>query len=486
MGNNIDMQPNALWQYFDEICHIPRKSGNEERIITYLMEFAKKHQLETKKDKTGNLLIIKPASSGYKNRKPVCLQSHVDMVCEKNNTISHDFEKDPILTTVEGNWMKAKGTTLGADNGIGIAAQLTILKDKNIKHGLLECLFTVDEEMGLRGAFNIKPKFFNSKILINLDSEDEGELFIGSAGGINTTAHIGYKTKNNPKNHLAYKIDITGLKGGHSGDDIDKGRGNSIKILNRFLWIANKKLKLRLVKFEGGNLSNAIPREAYAQFTIPAKIEQLLKKHINQFIIAINNELRTTEPDLRISLTSIKSPKKVLKKGIQNKLLNILYACPNGVIAMSRSVKGLVETSTNLASVKFNNKNNILITTSQRSSVESAKVNISNAVSSVFSMAKAKVEHTDGYPGWNPNLESEILRITKESYKKLFGSNPKVRAIHAGLECGLFLEKYPDLDIISFGPTITDAHSPDEQINIQSTRKFWDLLTDVLSNIPEE
>jgi dipeptidase D len=486
MGENTVLQPKILWQYFDEICQIPRKSGNEEKIITYLMEFGKQHQLDTMKDKAGNVLISKPASAGYEKRKSVCLQSHVDMVCEKNSSVSHDFDRDPIQTTLEGNWMKAKGTTLGADNGIGIAAQLSILNNKNIKHGPLECLFTVDEEMGLKGAFNIQPGFFNSKILINLDSEDEGELFIGSAGGINTTANIKYKTKNNPKKNIAYKIELTGLRGGHSGDDIDKGRGNSIKILNRFLWTASKKLKIRLIKFEGGNLPNAIPREAYAIITVPQKNEQLLKKHINQFIIAINNELRTSEPDLKLVLISIKSPKKILKKGIQNKLLNIIYACPNGVIAMSRQMKSLVETSTNLASVKFTNKNSIIITTSQRSSVESAKINIANTVSSVFNMAKAKVEHTGSYPGWYPNMDSEILRITKESYKRLFNSSPKVRAIHAGLECGLFLEKYKNLDLISFGPTIKGAHSPDEKVNTQSTKKFWDLLTDVLKNIPEE
>ncbi len=486
MGNIRDIKPAALWQYFDDICKIPRRSGSEERIIGYLMEFGKKHSLETRKDKTGNLLIIKPASSGYEKKKQVCLQSHVDMVCEKNSTTKHNFDTDPILPVVEGDWVKATGTTLGADNGIGIAAQLAILSDEKIKHGPLECLFTVDEEVGLKGAFNIKSKFFTSKILINLDSEDEGELFIGSAGGINTIATLDIKTKKNPKDHTAYKIEISGLKGGHSGDDIDKGRGNSIKILNRFLWTACRKLKIKLAKFEGGNLPNAIPREAYAIISIPKNNEQLLKEHINQYIIAVNNEMKADEPDLSISLTPVKNPSKILKKGSQYRLLNTIYACPNGVIAMSRSMKGLVETSTNLASVKFNDAKNIVITTSQRSSVESAKDNIANTVSSVFNMGNARVEHINGYPGWNPNLESEILRITKASYKRLFGTNAKIRAIHAGLECGLFLEKYPYLDIISFGPTITGAHSPDEQLNIPSTKKFWDLLIDVLQNIPEE
>ncbi len=480
------MQPTALWDYFSEICKIPRKSGKEEKIISYIKGSGEKHNLKTKTDKAGNLLISKPAYPGYEKRKQVCLQSHVDMVCEKNSKIKHNFETDPIVTTVRGDWMKATGTTLGADDGIGIAAQLAILQDKNIKHGPLECLFTVDEEMGLKGAFNINPGFFNSRILINLDSEDEGELFIGSAGGINTTAYISIKTKNNPNDHIVYKIETSGLKGGHSGDDIDKGRGNAIKILNRFLWTASNILKIKLVKFEGGNLPNAIPREAYAVISIPEQNEQLFKEHINQFKIAINNEIMSIEPELNISLTRINEPVKVLKNGSQNRLLDTLYACPNGVISMSRSMKELVETSTNLASVKFNDSNNVVITTSQRSSVKSARDNIANAVSSVFNMGKARVEHSAGYPGWNPNLESEILRITQESYKNLFGSEPKVRAIHAGLECGLFVEKYPYLDIISFGPTITGAHSPDEQVNITSTKKFWDLLIDVLNNIPEE
>jgi dipeptidase D len=486
MGNIKDLQPAALWRYFDDILKIPRKSGSEDKILTYLEEFGKKHKLETKTDKTGNMLISKHATPGNENKKQVCLQSHVDMVCEKNSSVKHNFDTDPIIAKVEEDWVKATGTTLGADNGIGIASQLAILGDKKIKHGPIECLFTVDEEMGLKGAFNIKQNFFTSKILINLDSEDEGELFIGSAGGINTKAIMSTKIKKNPKDHVAYKIEISGLKGGHSGDDIDKGRGNSIKILNRFLWTASKKLKIKLVTFEGGNLPNAIPRESYAVITIPKTNETLLKEHINQFIIAVNNEIKAEEPDLNISLIPVKSPSKILKKGVQYRLLNTLYACPTGVIAMSRTMKGLVETSTNLASVKFNKTNNIVITTSQRSSVESAKDNIANAVSSVFHMGKAEVEHSGGYPGWNPNPDSEILKITKESYKRLFNTNPKVRAIHAGLECGLFLEKYPYLDIISFGPTITGAHSPDEQVNISSALKFWDLLVEVLKSIPEK
>jgi dipeptidase D len=481
-----DIQPKALWTYFDEICQIPRPSGKEERIINYLIEFAKKHKLETKKDHAGNVLIKKAAHHNCENKKLVCLQSHVDMVCEKNSSTNHNFDSDPIQTMIDGNWVKADGTTLGADNGIGIAAQLAILENKEIKHGPIECLFTVDEEMGLKGAFNIQSQFFDSKILINLDSEDEGELFIGSAGGINTIARIKVNTKKMPKGYVSFKIVVTGLVGGHSGDDIDKGRGNSIKILNRFLWTAPKKLKIKIIKFEGGNLPNAIPREAYVIISIPKNNEQILKEHLNQYVIAIKNELMITEPNLKIYLTSVKMPQQALNKKSQSRLLNSLYACPDGIIAMSRTMKGLVETSTNLASVKFETKNEIKITTSQRSSLESSKNNISNAVRSVFNMVNAKVEHINGYPGWNPNMKSEILQITKKSYKKLFGTSAKVKAIHAGLECGLFLNKYENLDIISFGPTIRGAHSPDERLDISSTKKFWDLLIEVLNKIPEE
>ena len=481
-----DLEPKAVWKYFDEICQIPRPSGKEERIINYLMEFGEKHKLKTKKDPAGNVLISKPAHRALKKAKMVCLQSHVDMVCEKNSITKHDFNTDSIKTIVDGEWIKAAGTTLGADNGIGVAAQLAILENREIKHGPLECLFTVDEEIGLKGAFNIQPQFFDSKILINLDSEEEGELFIGSAGGINTIARLKIKTKKIPEDFVSYKIVVTGLTGGHSGGDIDKGRGNSIKTLNRFLWTAAKKLKINIVKFEGGNLANAIPREAYVIIAIPKNSGHILKEHLSQFVIAVKNELMTTEPNLKIILTSEKITQYTLKKKIQNRLLDSIYACPDGVIAMSRTMKGLVETSTNLASVKFGDNNEIIITTSQRSSLESSKDNIANAVRSVFMMVNAKVEQKNGYPGWNPNLKSEILQVIKKSYKKLFSTNAKVKAIHAGLECGLFLSKYKDLDIISFGPAITGAHSPDERVNIKSTEKFWDLLIEVLKNIPEE
>ncbi len=480
------LEPENIWNYFDEICKIPRRLTQEAKIVDYLIKFGQKHNLETSSDEVGNVVIRKPATKGFEKKKSVCLQSHVDMVAEKNSTSSHNFDTDPIQPVIKNSWVKAKDTTLGADNGIGIASQLAILTDTQIMHGPLECLFTVEEELGLKGAFNLKPEFISSKILLNLDSEDEGELFIGCAGGMDTIANMHYKTKKVPGNSVAFKISISGLTGGHSGDDINKGRGNSIKILNRFLWTLSRRMTIRIAGFEAGNLKNAIPREANAVITTDRSNSQKLTEEFRQFEIAIKNEQHVTEPGLTLELKATDLPVLVLKRKFQRRLLNVLYGCPHGVINMSRSIKDLVETSTNLASVKFTNHYTATIATSQRSSVETEKQNIANTVRSIFELARANVDHTDGYPGWQPNTDSEILHLTQQEYVKLFGKEPKVRAIHAGLECGLFLEKYPWLDMISFGPTILGAHSPDERVDIHSVKKYWDLLTSVLKNIPEE
>ena len=486
MTQIVNLKPAEIWKYFHEILQIPRPSKKEEKIIQYLMEFGQRHKLETIRDEIGNILIRKPATKGLENLQSVVLQCHVDMVCEKNSDVNHDFNVDPINAYVDGEWVKAKGTTLGADDGIGIAAQLAILASDTIKHGPLECLFTVDEETGLTGAFEMKPDFFKSKILINLDSEDEGELFIGCAGGIDTTVTFAYELEKVPSNYKAYRLSVTGLKGGHSGDDIDKGLGNSIKIINRFLWKGTNKFDLRLASIEGGNLRNAIPREAFAHFVIHEADEAEMLGMLNGFIKNVHNELHVTEPNLKISIESAPMPEGIIDEPTHFDLLNSLYACPHGVIAMSSQIPGLVETSTNLASVKFIQDNQILVSTSQRSSIDSAKTDIANMVESVFRLANASVMHGDGYPGWTPNTDSEILRITKKAYTKLFKNQPIVRAIHAGLECGLFLEKYPGLDMISFGPTIKGAHSPDERLNIETTDKFWKLLLEVLENIPKQ
>ena len=478
------LKPELIWTYFEEICQVPRPSKKEEKIIQYLVDFGVKHGLQTKTDNCGNVLITKEATKGFENKKTVVLQSHIDMVCEKNNDTIHDFDNDPIIPFVDGDWVKAKGTTLGADCGIGMAAELALLVSTDVDHPKLECLFTIDEETGLTGAFGLEPNFFEGKILLNLDSEDEGELFIGCAGGIDTTAVFTYKEKELPKKSKVYRLDIKGLSGGHSGDEIDKGLGNANKLVNRFLWEATNRFSIRLHKFEGGNLRNAIPREAYAIFTVKHDLEAEMLALFNEYSSQIKNEYSVTEPNLLSQLSENEEVAFVVNKKLQRKLLNSIYACPHGVYAMSRTMPGLVETSTNLAAIKFIDDNKIMVTTSQRSSVGSAITDIANMVAATFIQAGADVEHTDGYPGWQPNTDSEILRITEESYIKLFGNKPVVRAIHAGLECGLFLEKYSDLDMISFGPTIKGAHSPDERLDIPTTVKFWDLLVDVLKNIP--
>ncbi len=481
-----NLNPQTVWSYFEDICQVPRPSKHEEKIIAYLLDFGKKHNLDTKRDAIGNVLISKPATKGMESKKTVVLQSHIDMVCEKNNDVEHDFMTDPIRPFVENGWVKAEGTTLGADDGIGIAAQMAILTDNAIEHGAIECLFTMDEETGLTGAFELKEGFFDGRVLINLDSEDEGELFIGCAGGIDTLATFTYEKEATPSGTKAYQIYISGLKGGHSGDEIDKGLGNANKILNRILWTASRKFGLRINTIDGGNKRNAVAREAKAIVTIPENNFADLQAFIDSFTKDVKNELAVTEPNLDICTKEVELPDFVIDTKTQTNLLNSVYACLHGVFEMSRSIAGLVETSTNLASIKFTEENSIVITTSQRSSVESAKTDIANMIESTFVLAGATVKHTDGYPGWNPNTDSEILRITEASYENVFGKKPIVRAIHAGLECGLFLEKYPDLDMISFGPTIKGAHSPDERIDIETTEKFWVLLLNVLKNTPNK
>jgi dipeptidase D len=478
------LQPSEIWSHFEDICQIPRPSKKEEQIIDFLLHFGRKLNLKTKRDEIGNVLIRKPATPGKENLKTLVLQSHIDMVCEKNKETVHDFEKDPIIPWIDNGWVKAKGTTLGADDGIGMAAEMAILSSTSIEHGPIECLFTVDEETGLSGAFALQADFFEGSILLNLDSEDEGELFIGCAGGIDTLATITYSKEEVPKGHFAVRIDINGLLGGHSGDEINKGRGNSNKILNRFLWQINKKHGIRIAHFDGGNLRNAIPREAHAIITFPSEFKESVRVDLNIYAAEMEEVWKHSEPKLKISLESIDKPNFVIDEKSSSNLMDALYACPHGVFSMSSKMPGMVETSTNLASVKFEKENQIKITTSQRSDVDSEKYNIAQMVGTTFTLANAKIEHSDGYPGWAPNPDSEILTLAVNSYEKLFGNKPVVRSIHAGLECGLFLEKYPNMDMISFGPTLRDVHSPDEKINIETVEKFWKHLLDVIKNAP--
>jgi dipeptidase D len=479
-----NLKPTLIWKYFEEVTKIPRPSKKEARMIEFIENFAVEHQLPHEKDASGNVLIRKAASPGFENRKTICLQSHLDMVCEKNSNSRHDFDTDPIRTIVDGDWVRAEDTTLGADNGIGIAAQLAILADPGLRHGPLECLFTTDEETGLNGAQGLESGFFKATILLNLDSEDEGELFIGCAGGMNTIATLKYNTRPSLPGTSAFRIDVTGLQGGHSGTDIHKNRGNSIKILNQFLWEIRNRFDARLSIFEGGNLRNAIPREAYAIVIVPDTHKEVFTDYFHDYSRILRADYVIDEPGIQVSIKPVPVPLKILKKKVQERLLNALYACPHGVVSWSRVIPDLVETSTNLASLKFEGMNRIVVSTSQRSSINPAKLQIGNTVRSTFKLANAVVEQTEGYPGWNPNPDSEILKITQASYYRKFGVEPAVKAIHAGLECGLFLEKYPWLDMISFGPTILDPHSPSERVNIASTGKFWELLLDVLENIP--
>ncbi|MDP1623591.1 MAG: aminoacyl-histidine dipeptidase [Bacteroidales bacterium] len=478
------LQPERLWHYFLEICKIPRPSKKEEKIAAYIQEFAKTHNLKCNIDEAGNVLVKKAATPGYERRRGVILQSHLDMVCEKNSDTVHDFDHDPIIPRIDDNWIKAKGTTLGADDGIGIAAALAILEASDIPHGPLEALFTMDEETGLTGAFALKPGQLESRILINLDSEDEGQLFIGCAGGKDTVATMPIDTEDVPSGHVAFKASLTGLKGGHSGDDINKGLGNAVKFMNRFLWNASDLFEIALADFNAGNLRNALAREAFAVFTVHRDNKQSLLDYATEFFSDIRNEVKVTEPDLTFVVEPAGMPEFVLDSALQADLLDALYACPHGVIAMSREIPDFVETSTNLASVKFVDKK-IVITTSQRSSVESSKKDVADMVASVFYLMQADVVHSAGYPGWKPNPDSEILRISVEAYRRLFAQEPEVLAIHAGLECGLVGAIYPGMDMVSFGPTIKGAHSPDERLDIPSTLKFWDLTLEVLKNIPE-
>jgi len=474
------LTPTALWTYFHEITQVPRPSKKEEKIIAYLQAFGKNHNLATKTDKIGNVLITKAGTKGYENRETVILQAHVDMVCEKNNDVAFDFDTEPIQTYIDGDWIKARGTTLGADNGTGMAMMLAVLASDDIAHPPLECLFTVEEETGLAGAFALENGFLTGKTLINLDAGDDSELFIGCAGGIDTVGQIAYKTIPTPENSFAFEVSVKGLKGGHSGCDIEKELGNANKILNRFLWKANQEIDLHLVSFDGGNLRNAIPREAKAVAVVPFGEKEKLRVLFNVFVAEMEGEKLKIEPDMKLTLESCEIPTQVIEKQTSDTLFDMLYACPHGVAAMSMDMPDLVETSTNLASVKMKENNIIEITTSQRSSVESAKYDIANQVASALKLGGATVSHGEGYPGWKPNLDSKILKIADENYEKLFGEKAKIRAIHAGLECGLFLKKYPYLDMISIGPTMIGIHSPDEKLSISATQKCFKWLCGIL------
>jgi len=478
------LYPAPIWVYFEEICNIPRTSKNEGKIRQYLREFARKNNFESREDEVGNILISRPASNGMEKRKTVVLQSHMDMVGEKNADYPHDWQTDPIIPVIKDGWVMARGTTLGADDGIGIASQMAILTDKNLEAGRIECLFTIDEESGMTGALNLKPDFFTGRTLINLDSEDEGILFIGCAGGIDTVCTLKYQSLPLKDELSALELSVTGLHGGHSGDEIHKGYGNSVKIMTRLLWEISQQFNISLANFDGGNLRNAIPREAFATIVVEKSESEAIKNRVEIFFSTLKDEFGNLEKELNISFRDIDIPKFIIDNDTQKRFLNVINCCPHGVISWSAEMDDLVETSTNLASAKFSENNTISIVTTQRSSVESSKHHAADMVESCMRLAGADVDHSDGYPGWKPNLSSEILQITSKSYLDLFGKKPMIRAIHAGLECGLIYEKIKGIDMISFGPTIRGAHTPEEMIEVKTAQMFWDLLIDVVKNIP--
>lgn len=474
----------AILEIFGEICRIPRPSGHEEKIGEYLTGFAAKRNLEHLKDNAGNILIRKQASPGMENRRTVILQAHQDMVCEKDAAIEHDFMRDSIETYTEGGWLKARGTTLGADDGIGIAMALAVLDDEAIKHGPIECLFTVSEETGLCGAENLQPGMMNGNMLINLDSEDEGQIFIGCAGGVTTDVTFKFSKESIPDNYFFIEITVDKLHGGHSGDDIDKGYANANKILARFLYNTMDKYDIRLCSFNGGNLHNAIPRCATARIALPDSFKENIRVDFNIFADIVQKEYHVTETGMEFRMSSTDRQDYCIDTETSHKLIMSIHSAVNGVFAMSMDIPGLVETSSNLASVKTGD-GTIKIVASHRSSVESAIQWISSVYASAFRLAGAEVRTNDAYPGWTPNTDSELLKISVDTYRRLFGRDPEVRAIHAGLECGLFLKAYPGLDMISVGPTLRGVHSPTERLELKTVGMVFDHLLAILEEIPE-
>jgi dipeptidase D len=478
-----DLNPRQIWKNFASLLNIPRPSKKEERIIAFMKSFGENLGLETIVDETGNVIIRKPATPGKENVKGVILQGHLDMVPQKNSDKIHDFENDPIEAVLDGDWLKANGTTLGADNGMGVAAAMAILEATDIEHGPIEALFTIDEETGMTGAFELKAGLLQGDILLNLDSEDEGELYVGCAGGTNANISFKYKEESIPAGWKAYRLVVKGLKGGHSGLDIVLGRGNANKLMIRYLRHAVKRHNLLLCSIDGGSLRNAIPREAFATIVADASKEEKLKSCVKEYFDIFRKELAVTEPFLEFFIEPTETPSAAIDAATTANLINAVYGCPNGVIRMSDSLAGLVETSTNLAIVK-SDKGVIQVRCLLRSSVDSAKQDLEEMISSVFELAGADIVLDGKYPGWKPNPNSTILNVMKDTYNKNYGKIPEVKAIHAGLECGILGGNYPNWDMISFGPTIRFPHSPDEKVNIPSVQMFYNFLVETLKNIP--
>ncbi len=483
--SNVELKPARVFEQFAKINQIPRPSKREEKMIEYLKEFGKSHGLETVVDETGNVLIRKPATPGHENRKTVILQSHMDMVCDKLVDVEFDFDKDAIQTYVDGEWLRAKGTTLGADDGIGCAIELAVLDSDDIEHGPIECVFTRDEETQLTGAIGMKSGFMNGDYLINLDSEDEGQFFVSCAGGRSTIATFSVEREEAPAGYFFMETAVKGLVGGHSGDDINKKRANAIKLLTRFIYAEMQKTDVRLVSFNSGKLHNAIPRDGKVVFAVPAADKEMVKADFNIFVANVEDEFHVTDTAMEFALTSTDAA-AVITKAVGDNIIFALQAVDNGVFAMCQdeALDWLVETSSNVAAVKTTD-NEVEVLSSQRSCVMSNLDNMCNTVAAAYRLAGAKVITTDGYPAWKMNPHSKLVDITAETYRKLFGKEPKVLGIHAGLECGLFSERYPNLDMVSFGPTLRYVHTPDERLLIPTVQMVWDHLLEILKNIPE-
>jgi dipeptidase D len=479
------LSPALVWKRFYEICQIPRPSKSEERIRLYLRNFAGQNNLDMKEDKVGNIVILIPPKPGFENAPTVVLQSHIDMVCEKNKDSNHDFLKDPLKLIRQGEWIKADGTTLGADNGIGVAAALAIANDDSFKHGQLELLFTVDEETGLTGVNNIQKNFINGRLLLNLDTEEDGAFYVGCSGGIDTVGRFNIEHDELKKGYAPYNIFVAGLKGGHSGANIAEGRANSIKLLG-ILLNRLKEFNPQYSEILGGSKRNAIPREAEAKLFLNPEFESNFREIINEVAIELSLQFRAADEGIKISFEKINngivSKPKVLSNAFSTKIINTILAMPHGVISMSSSIPDLVETSTNLATIVMEG-DKLIIGTSQRSSIESAKKNIAETVKALFDLGQAEVITSDGYPGWQPDLDSNLLKTAKSVFQKLFIKSPVIKAVHAGLECGILADKYPGIEMISFGPTIEGAHSPDEKVRIVDVDKFYLLLKSILEEL---
>lgn len=485
MKNELSqLNPKCVWDNFYKLTQVPRPSNHEEEAREFMLNWAKENNIQASMDEVGNILMTKPATKGMENRKGVILQAHLDMVPQKNEDTKHDFQKDPIQAYPDGEWVKARGTTLGADNGIGVAAGMALLLADDIEHGPIEVLVTATEETGMDGAMGLKAGVLKGDILLNLDSEDEGELYVGCAGGIDSSIEFSYVEEQNSTNLLSCRLAVKGLKGGHSGMDIKLGRGNSNKILARFIKTYSEELGIRISSIDGGSLRNAIPRESFAIISIPSENVDKFIKALNEAEAIYKAELIEKEPDLKMSFEKVETPKTVMPKDVQDRFINSLIACPNGVVRMIDSMPDTVETSNNMAIVKAG-EGKASVYTLARSSVETAKEALVQSISAVFELAGAdKIEFTGEYPGWKPNPNSDILKVMQETYNKIFNKIPEIKAVHAGLECGILGANYPNWDMISFGPTIRSPHSPDERVNIDTVEKFWTFLVETLKNIP--